>query len=141
MRGAAARRPRITPSSRRCGARASPRRRAGPKRGLARPSIPAGTPGQTPRPETRVGPALRSVGRSGGTVGEFQVPPGAGTGGWETRQGAAGFARPKGLCAPLVWGASRPSAAKGVSNAESRPRFYGYLFRTDSNCRSLLTAP
>ena len=43
-----ARRPRITPSSRRCGARASPRRRPGPKRGLGPAEHSGREPGANP---------------------------------------------------------------------------------------------
>lgn len=96
-------------------------------------SAPAGIPQPFPAEDQRQACAP-GVGRPWGSASLG----GGSDGTWQSR---VQFATRKGLCtAPHMGRLSGLSYKRGL-HAESQPRFYGYLFSTDSNCRSLLTAP
>lgn len=106
-REVAARRPQMAPSGRRKGAR------AGPKLGPSRVR-PDGAP--RPLPTADLQPSLRSG---------WEPPPGVRVPSERRCLGLGkeprGVRTPKGLSAPLIWGASRASAAKGVSTLSPSP--------------------
>ena len=78
MREAAARRPPIAPSCRRCGAKASPRRRAGPKRGLGPAEHPGRDPGAYPSAGDESGACAQECGPLRGCGRGVPSSPGGG---------------------------------------------------------------
>ena len=78
MQGAAARRPPTAPSCRRCGAKASPRRRAGPKRGLGRAEHPGRDPGAYPSAGDESGACAQECGPLRGCGRGVPSSPGGG---------------------------------------------------------------
>lgn len=94
-------RPAIAPSSRRCDARTGPGRREGRN--------PSALPRRRPEP------SLRS--ECGPPLGVRVAGPGAARTGLRPAQ----LDTRKGLCAPLIRGASRASATKGVSTLSPSP--------------------